>query len=85
MALSIHTNYASLVTQNQLGKTNSMLSTAMERLGTGLRINSSCRRRCRPANRGTFTVSVSHPKKSLLQIWTGKWSSILFIKSIVFL
>ncbi|WDD99312.1 flagellin [Thalassomonas actiniarum] len=41
MALSIHTNYASLVTQNQLGKTNSMLSTAMERLGTGLRINSA--------------------------------------------
>ncbi|SQD78643.1 flagellin N-terminal helical domain-containing protein [Moritella yayanosii] len=41
MALSVHTNYASLVTQNQLGKTNSMLSTAMQRLGTGLRINSA--------------------------------------------
>ena len=41
MALSIHTNYSSLVTQNQLGKTNSMLSSAMERLGTGLRINSA--------------------------------------------
>ena len=41
MALSLHTNYASLSTQNQLGKTNSMLSTAMQRLGTGLRINSA--------------------------------------------
>lgn len=41
MALSVHTNYASLTTQNQLGKTNSMLSTAMQRLGTGLRINSA--------------------------------------------
>ncbi|MGC3834686.1 flagellin [Moritella viscosa] len=41
MALSIHTNYASLATQNQLGKTNSMLSTAMQRLGTGMRINSA--------------------------------------------
>lgn len=41
MSLSVHTNYASLATQNQLGKTNSMLSTAMERLGTGLRINSA--------------------------------------------
>lgn len=41
MALSIHTNYASLVTQSQLGKTNTMLSSAMERLGTGLRINSA--------------------------------------------
>lgn len=41
MSLSLHTNYASLVTQNQLGRTNSMLSTAMERLGTGLRINSA--------------------------------------------
>lgn len=41
MALSLHTNYAALSTQNQLGKTNSMLSTAMQRLGTGLRINSA--------------------------------------------
>lgn len=41
MALSLHTNYAALSTQNQLGKTNNMLSTAMQRLGTGLRINSA--------------------------------------------
>jgi flagellin len=41
MSLSIHTNYASLVTQNQIGRTNNLLSTAMERLGTGLRINSA--------------------------------------------
>ncbi|MCG8517640.1 MAG: lateral flagellin LafA [Pseudomonadales bacterium] len=41
MGLSIHTNFASLVTQNTLNKNNGMLSTAMERLGTGLRINSA--------------------------------------------
>ncbi|MBY6199161.1 lateral flagellin LafA [Vibrio hangzhouensis] len=41
MALSMHTNYASLVTQNTLSSTNNMLSTAMERLGTGYRINSA--------------------------------------------
>ncbi|WKE66540.1 lateral flagellin LafA [Gallaecimonas kandeliae] len=41
MSLSIHTNFASLVTQNTLSKNNNMLSTAMQRLGTGLRINSS--------------------------------------------
>src|SRR5690554_6669606 len=41
MSLSIHTNFASLVTQNTLNKNNSMLSTAMQRLGTGFRINSA--------------------------------------------
>src|SRR5690606_28429111 len=41
MSLSIHTNFASLVTQNTLNKNNSLLSTAMQRLGTGLRINSA--------------------------------------------
>lgn len=41
MALSMHTNYASLVTQNTLSSTNNMLSTAMERLSTGYRINSA--------------------------------------------
>lgn len=41
MALSIHTNYASLVTQSQLNSTNKTLTTAMQRLGTGLKINSS--------------------------------------------
>ncbi|CAM3870843.1 Flagellin [Vibrio aerogenes CECT 7868] len=41
MALSMHTNYASLVTQNTLSSTNDLLTTAMERLSTGLRINSS--------------------------------------------
>lgn len=39
MALSIHTNYSSLVTQTNLNKTNSMLATNQQRLGTGLRIN----------------------------------------------
>ena len=41
MALSVHTNYATLVTQSQLNSTNKTLSTAMERLGTGLKINSA--------------------------------------------
>ncbi|HDM8130946.1 TPA: lateral flagellin LafA [Vibrio harveyi] len=41
MALSMHTNYASLVTQNTLSNTNGLLSTAMERLSTGFRVNSA--------------------------------------------
>lgn len=41
MSLSVHTNFASLVTQNTLSKNNNMLSSTMERLGTGLRINSA--------------------------------------------
>src|SRR5690606_27695951 len=41
MSLSIHTNFASLVTQNTLNKNNGLLSTAMQRLGTGLRVNSA--------------------------------------------
>ncbi|BDM62708.1 lateral flagellin [Shewanella sp. NFH-SH190041] len=39
--LSVHTNYASLVAQNALNTNNSLLTTAMERLSTGLRINSA--------------------------------------------
>src|SRR5690606_25421735 len=41
MALSIHTNYSSLVTQTNLTKTNNALSTNQQRLGTGFRINSA--------------------------------------------
>jgi flagellin len=41
MALSIHTNYSSLVTQTNLTKTNNSLSTNQQRLGTGFRINSA--------------------------------------------
>jgi flagellin len=41
MALSIHTNYSSLVTQTNLSKTNNALSNNQQRLGTGLRINSA--------------------------------------------
>ncbi|GEM75192.1 lateral flagellin LafA [Vibrio sagamiensis] len=41
MALSMHTNYAAMVTQNTLNNTNNLLSTAMERLSTGYRINSA--------------------------------------------
>ncbi|MBU3023134.1 flagellin [Aestuariibacter sp. A3R04] len=41
MALSIQSNMASLSIQNQLGRTNDSLSTALERLGSGFRINSA--------------------------------------------
>ena len=41
MALSIFTNASSMASVNALNKSNSMLSTAMERLGTGKRINSA--------------------------------------------
>lgn len=41
MALSIHTNYSSLVTQTNLTKTNSALSTNQQRLGTGFRVNTA--------------------------------------------
>ena len=41
MALSMHTNYASLVTKKTLNSTNSMLTSPMERLSTGYRINSA--------------------------------------------
>ena len=41
MALSMHTNYASLVTQNTLSNTSNLLNTAMERLSTGYRVNSA--------------------------------------------
>lgn len=39
--LSLHTNYASLSTQNALGSTQKTLTTSMARLGTGFRINSA--------------------------------------------
>ncbi len=41
MTISVHSNYASLVTQNTLAKTNNALTTSMERLSTGYRINSA--------------------------------------------
>lgn len=41
MALSIQSNMASMSIQNQLGRTNSDLSVALERLGSGFRINSA--------------------------------------------
>ncbi|MGC6096694.1 flagellin [Citrobacter portucalensis] len=41
MALSIFTSGSSMASTNALNKSNSLLSTAMERLGTGKRINSS--------------------------------------------
>lgn len=39
--LSLHTNAASLSTQNALGSSQKALSTAMTRLGTGYRVNSA--------------------------------------------
>lgn len=41
MALSMHTNYASLVTQNTMNQNSNLLNTAMERLSTGFRVNSA--------------------------------------------
>ncbi len=41
MSISVHTNYASLVTQNTLAKTNNAYTTSMERLSTGYQINSA--------------------------------------------
>ncbi len=41
MAISLHTNYANLVTQNTLNSTNNALTTSMERLSTGYRVNSA--------------------------------------------
>lgn len=41
MALSIQTNYAALVSQTNLNKTNSALATNQQRLGTGYRVNSA--------------------------------------------
>lgn len=41
MAQVINTNYLSLVTQNNLNKSQGMLGTAIERLSSGLRINSA--------------------------------------------
>lgn len=41
MALSLHTNAASLSTQNAVNKTQQALNTSLTRLGTGYRVNSS--------------------------------------------
>ncbi|WP_199438580.1 flagellin [Vibrio owensii] len=41
MAIGVHTNYASIVAQNTLNATNNGLTKSMERLATGLRINSA--------------------------------------------
>lgn len=39
MGLAINNNVASLTAQNNLGKTNSMLSSSLEKLSTGLKVN----------------------------------------------
>ncbi|BDY04421.1 flagellin [Ferrimonas sp. YFM] len=39
--LSVHTNFTSMVAQNSVGNSNNSLNSAMERLSTGLRINSA--------------------------------------------
>ena len=41
MSLSLHTNYAELLTQSNLTKNSRQLDVAMERLSTGFRINSA--------------------------------------------
>ncbi|CAM4276997.1 flagellin N-terminal helical domain-containing protein [Vibrio agarivorans] len=39
--LSIHTNYTSLLTQNNLNKTSASMDQAMQRISTGFRVNSA--------------------------------------------
>ena len=51
MALTIHTNYSSLLTQTNLNKTNNALAVNQQRLGTGLRINAATSVRCRHYSR----------------------------------
>lgn len=41
MAISIHTNYAALLTQTNMAKTNNALGVSQQRLGTGYRVNSA--------------------------------------------
>jgi flagellin len=41
MALGINTNISSLITQTNLGKTQSAMATSMQRLSSGLRVNSA--------------------------------------------
>ena len=41
MAISIHTNYAALLTQTNMSKANSALGVSQQRLGTGFRVNSA--------------------------------------------
>ena len=41
MAISIHTNYAALLTQTNMAKSNSALGVSQQRLGTGFRVNSA--------------------------------------------
>lgn len=41
MAISIHTNYAALLTQTNMAKSNAALGTSQQRLGTGFRVNSA--------------------------------------------
>src|SRR5690606_2312120 len=41
MALSVHTNFASLTTQKNLNRASDDLATSMQRLSSGLRINSA--------------------------------------------
>src|SRR5690554_3185604 len=41
MAISIHTNYAALLTQTNMAKSNAALGTSQQRLGTGYRVNSA--------------------------------------------
>lgn len=41
MAISIHTNYAALLTQTNMAKSNAALGISQQRLGTGYRVNSA--------------------------------------------
>ena len=41
MAISLHTNYAALLTQTNMAKSNNALGVSQQRLGTGYRVNSA--------------------------------------------
>ena len=58
MAAVINTNYLSLVAQNNLNKSQSALGTAIERLSSGLRINSAKDDAAGMAIANRFTASV---------------------------
>lgn len=78
MGISVHTNFSSMVAQNNLNKTNSMLGGAMERLGTGYRINSAAddaaglqiANRLNAQTRG-MNVAVSNSQDAINMLNTG--------------
>ncbi|MBC7001616.1 lateral flagellin LafA [Photobacterium sp. BZF1] len=79
MAISVHTNYASLVTQNTLQSTNNALTKSLERLSTGFRINSAAddaaglqiANRLEAQSRG-MTVAMRNSQDAISMLQTGE-------------